>query len=58
MRVAAAALLATVVTAWPFSQKRFKEAGFVEAGALGLDDVEGQVVAWGYLNDDRLCVWG
>ena len=41
---------------WP--AKRFAEEGLVRAGALGLDDVRGQVAAWSYFSSTRfLDVW-
>lgn len=58
MRLGADVLLAAVlvcaVHAWSlFPRKRFKEEGFLRAGSLGLEDVRGQVAAWGYFRDDR-----
>ena len=61
--VRAALLVACMLLASPvpafrlgFSGKRFREDGLLHAGSLGLGDVDGYLGAWGYYNDDRLCV--
>ena len=41
---------------WPFKQKRFVAEAFIDAGPLGLDEVEGRVVAVGDWNGDQQCV--
>ena len=54
--VAVAAPSAHAWRLWP--AKRFAEEGLVRAGALGLDDVRGQVAAWSYFSSTRfLDVW-
>lgn len=39
---------------WPFGQKRFKANALIGAGPLGLDEVDGRVVAFGDFNGDQL----
>lgn len=44
--------------AWRLFPQQFKDEGMVRAGALGLDDVRGEIGAWGYFRDDRfLDMW-
>ncbi|KAB5595192.1 Cell division control protein 73 [Ceratobasidium theobromae] len=47
-------LLATSVSSlWPFPAKRFKANGLISAGGLGLDKIQGRVVAFGDLDGDQ-----
>lgn len=39
---------------WPFSQKRFKANALIEAGSLGLQDVNGRIAAFGDFGGDQL----
>ncbi|WVN88253.1 uncharacterized protein L203_103454 [Cryptococcus depauperatus CBS 7841] len=45
-------LFSTAQALWPFKEKRFKDEAFINAGSLGLDKVEGRVVAFGDWNGD------
>ncbi|KAG8716700.1 hypothetical protein FRC09_015339, partial [Ceratobasidium sp. 395] len=38
---------------WPFPAKRFKANGLISAGGLGLENVQGRVVAFGDLDGDQ-----
>jgi hypothetical protein len=52
-----ASLLASPVSAfWPFPAKRFKANALISAGGLGLDGIQGRVVALGDLDGDQLSV--
>ncbi|KAG8784926.1 hypothetical protein FRC12_018139 [Ceratobasidium sp. 428] len=47
-------LLASSASAfWPFPAKRFKANGLISAGGLGLENVQGRVVAFGDLDGDQ-----
>ncbi|KAF8602747.1 hypothetical protein BDV93DRAFT_494396 [Ceratobasidium sp. AG-I] len=49
-----ALLAASSVSAfWPFPAKRFKGSSLISAGGLGLDNVQGRVVAFGDLDGDQ-----
>lgn len=43
---------------WPFREKRFKAEKLIDAGPLGLEGVQGRVVALGDWNGDQQCVSG
>jgi len=52
------ALFAAPTTAlWPFPPKRFSRNALVPTGALGLDDGDGRVIAFGDFNGDHLCAF-
>ncbi|QRV86819.1 T-cell immunomodulatory protein [Ceratobasidium sp. AG-Ba] len=52
--LASASLLASSASAfWPFSSKRFKANELISAGGLGLENVQGRVVALGDLDGDQ-----
>lgn len=49
------ALMASPVGAiFGIGDKRFTYEGLIDAGSLGMDDVDGQVVAFGDFNGDSL----
>ncbi|WFD04112.1 hypothetical protein MOBT1_002815 [Malassezia obtusa] len=50
---AVAALAPAAHAGWGLAPKRFNKQGFVDAGALGLGNISGALVAWGHYNDDR-----
>ncbi|CAE6446827.1 unnamed protein product [Rhizoctonia solani] len=54
LRILALLALSSSATAlWPFPSKRFKSNGLISAGELGLQGVQGRVVAFGDLNGDQ-----
>ncbi|KAG8790454.1 hypothetical protein FRC12_011834 [Ceratobasidium sp. 428] len=46
-------LVSSTSAFWPFPAKRFKANGLISAGGLGLDNVQGRVVAFGDLDGDQ-----
>ena len=38
---------------WPFTPKRFKSNALIDAGSLGLKDVQGRVAAFGDFDGDQ-----
>ena len=38
---------------WPFSPKRFKSNALIGAGSLGLEALDGRIVAFGDFNGDQ-----
>ncbi|QRW26836.1 Cdc73 family RNA polymerase II accessory factor [Rhizoctonia solani] len=47
------ASLGSAAALWPFPSKRFQSNGLISAGELGLQGVQGRVVAFGDLNGDQ-----
>lgn len=51
--ISAHLFVASVSAFWPFPSKRFKANGLISTGALGLEGVQGRVVALGDLDGDQ-----
>ncbi|KAG8719560.1 hypothetical protein FRC09_010950 [Ceratobasidium sp. 395] len=51
--ISASFLASSASAFWPFPAKRFKANGLISAGELGLDNVQGRVVAFGDLDGDQ-----
>jgi hypothetical protein len=50
-------LFASQTTAiWPFPPKRFKSNALIGAGSLGLDKLQGRIIAFGDFDGDQLYV--
>jgi len=46
--------LSTNAFLWPFNQKKFKANSLIEAGALGLGNIQGRVAAFGDFDGNQL----
>lgn len=46
-------LLPLTTAVWPFKEKRFTAEALIDAGPLGLENVDGRVVAVGDWNGDK-----